>query len=90
MKDAAREAAAKTLATQAGPTELAVFSAPKPLPEDVPISLIIYNVAGLYLYRLVAGTELRVGKTRPHPVAHRNEAGIFSGGEQARKLTLMG
>ena len=31
-----------------------------PCPEDIPVSLIIYSVAGLYLYRLVAGTELRV------------------------------
>ena len=106
LKSAAREAAAKTLATLAGPTELAVLSAPNPfnpsttlyfhLPEDVPVSLIIYNVAGqpvavlirdedlqagiharqwsglddhgrpvgsgLYLYRLIAGTEFRVGK----------------------------
>ena len=99
-------AAAKTLATLASPAGLAIFPAPNPfnpstilylrLPEEAPVSLIVYNVAGqpvavlvdepslpaglysyvwdgldldgrpaasgLYLYRLIAGHEIRVGK----------------------------
>ncbi len=99
-------AAAKTLATLASPAGLAIFPAPNPfnpstilylrLPEEAPVSLIVYNVAGqpvavlvdepsvpaglysyvwdgldrnrrpaasgLYLFRLIAGHEIRVGK----------------------------
>ena len=99
-------AAAKTLATLASPAGLAIFPAPNPfnpstilylrLPEEAPVSLIVYNVAGqpvavlvdepsvpaglysyvwdgldrnrrpaasgLYLFRLIAGHEMRVGK----------------------------
>ncbi len=99
-------AAAKTLATLASPAGLAIFPAPNPfnpstilylrLPEEAPVSLIVYNVAGqpvavlvdepslpaglysyvwdgldldgrpaasgLYLFRLIAGGQVRVGK----------------------------
>ncbi len=99
-------AAAKTLATLASPAGLAIFPAPNPfnpstilylrLPEEAPVSLIVYNVAGqpvavlvdepslpaglysyvwdgldldgrpaasgLYLFRLIAGRQMRVGK----------------------------
>ena len=100
------DGASKALAAQTGPTELAVVSAPNPfnpvtvlyfhLPEAVPVTLTIYNLAGqpvtelvghvplekgtharewhgrddhgrsvgsgVYLWRLIAGDELRLGK----------------------------
>ena len=69
--DPGREADAKTLATLAGLTELAVFSVPHPfnpsttlyfhLPEDVPVSLVIYNVAGEPVTELIGGEDLAAG-----------------------------
>ena len=87
------DGSAKTLATLAGPTELAVFGAPNPfnpsttlyfhLPEDVPVTLVIYNVAGQPVTELIDDEDLSAGiharawgrtarRIRPIPLpAHR-------------------